>query len=228
MYPSPEELISLLNNFEDNFVERKPVGAGDRDFRKTLVAFGNSVPVGRTAVLFIGVDNAGAILGLGDKSADSLQQTLFKIATDKCFPPIAFKTECLNVGGEKVLAVIVPASKEKPHFAGPAFVRIGARNQIASESQYQDLITSRNSKAWPILQLKGRRIVLLNPSYRYQHTNGILVGKTFGEVVHCDSQRVRVLFKDGNKERTFPIEKVILGFDDSEDLDSLEILDRIP
>ena len=49
-----EELLKRLKDHEDNFTERKLEGAKSAELRKTLVAFANSVPEGRLAILFIG------------------------------------------------------------------------------------------------------------------------------------------------------------------------------
>ena len=48
---SQAELTSRLADKEDNFVERKPKKVNDRELRQTAVAFANSVPEGREAVL---------------------------------------------------------------------------------------------------------------------------------------------------------------------------------
>jgi predicted HTH transcriptional regulator len=53
-----DELLARLNSKEDNFTERKPEGAGTYEFRKTIVAFANSLPDNQTGVLFIGVLSA--------------------------------------------------------------------------------------------------------------------------------------------------------------------------
>ncbi len=61
------ELLARLRQPEDNFTERKSEGAASRaELRKTLVAFANSVPEGRTAVLYIGVDDDGTPMGVSN------------------------------------------------------------------------------------------------------------------------------------------------------------------
>ena|SRR5438093_783295 len=51
---SDADLLARVLNFEDSFTERKP-SRDSRDWKKTLVAFANSAPIGFPAVLFIGV-----------------------------------------------------------------------------------------------------------------------------------------------------------------------------
>lgn len=63
------DLVSRLKNVEDNFTERKLEGAKPEELRRTLVAFANSVPKGRTAVLFIGVTETADIRGVSNGRA---------------------------------------------------------------------------------------------------------------------------------------------------------------
>ena len=52
------DLLARMRNFEDHLVERKVV-KDEKDWKKTAVAFANSVPVGLPAVLYIGVRDTG-------------------------------------------------------------------------------------------------------------------------------------------------------------------------
>lgn len=57
-----DELLRLIGNHEDNFVERKSEGLRDAEMRQTVSAFANAVPAGREGVLFIGIhDNSEPI-----------------------------------------------------------------------------------------------------------------------------------------------------------------------
>ncbi|NJL18852.1 MAG: hypothetical protein HC901_00560 [Bdellovibrionaceae bacterium] len=53
-------LMEKLRQSEDPWVERKE-SFNEREVRKTLVAFANSVPEGEPAVLFIGAANIGEV-----------------------------------------------------------------------------------------------------------------------------------------------------------------------
>jgi hypothetical protein len=54
--------------------------------------------------------------------------------------------------------VIVPASENRPHFAGPLYVRSGSQTTTASAEQMDRLIAERNSKTRRILQFAGKTI----------------------------------------------------------------------
>lgn len=151
-----DELLDRLRLHEDSFVERK--SEGDDAWRKTIVAFANSVPTGRVAILFLGVLNDGTIQGLGNP--DKLQKTLNKFCRETCYPSVSFATELLQLDGKSVLAVQVPPSHDRPHFAGPAFVRQGSESLRANEAQFRDLITSRSGLAAELLRYRGSLVTV--------------------------------------------------------------------
>ena len=145
-------------NQEDNFVERKASAPNDHALRQTLVAFANSVPETRTAVLFIGVDDkTGDPVGVSDP--DKLQRRVGS-AADDCYPPIRPLMTVVPFQDKWVLAVEVGHSCHKPHFAGPAYVRSGSRSVKASDSLYHDLLTSHCSPAGELLKCKGQRVTV--------------------------------------------------------------------
>jgi predicted HTH transcriptional regulator len=146
-----------LTNYEDHFVERKTCGDA-KDWLKTVVAFANSAPIGYPAVLYIGVRDGGAIED--GVNLDSLQKSFAKKMAD-AYPPIYYMTKVLLKDGRQFLAVIVPGSDQRPHFAGPSYVRVGSETRIASETQFQNLIAQRQSKAYEILKWKGTPISLV-------------------------------------------------------------------
>jgi hypothetical protein len=143
---------------EDNFIERKATAPNDHVLRQTLVAFANSVPENQTAVLFIGIDDkTGAVLGISDP--DKLQRRVGDAGED-CYPAIRPSMVVLSLEEKWVLAVEVGYSPNKPHFAGPAFVRSGSRSVKASEGLYRDLLTSHCSPAGELLKCKGTHVTV--------------------------------------------------------------------
>src|SRR5437870_2779131 len=116
MQPTDEQLHQWKNPAEDNFIERKTVGdAGD--WVKTIVAFANSAPLDRCAVLYIGVRDDGSVENLGN--LDSVQKTL-RQKLHMVYPPVGYTTRVLTAGSQEFLCVLVPGSPQRPHFAGPA------------------------------------------------------------------------------------------------------------
>ncbi len=159
------ELIALIGNHEDNFTERKPEGVANSELRQTVGAFANSVPEGRVAVLFVGIhDKTGDVIGV--ENTDQLQKRIREVCQSDCYPPINYTSEVLTVGGKKVVAIVIPFSKEKPHFTGPAYVRVGSQSPKASAQQYEELILSRSDKTREILKHKNDIWTVLGIGYK--------------------------------------------------------------
>lgn len=178
-----DQLLALLGNHEDNFVERKSEGVSAGELRQTVCAFANSVPEGRAGVLFIGIhDKTGEVVGVGN--ADQLQKRVRDAAQGDCFPPITYTSEVLTVDGKAVVAVIVPHSATRPHFSGPAFVRVGSESPKASPQQYEELILSRVDKAREILRHRNDVFTVLGIGYKLG-SNKPLPDKGYKEMREC-------------------------------------------
>lgn len=162
-----EQILQRLRDPEDQLTERKPEGAGGTEFKRQIVAFANTLPPSRSGILFIGVNDDGTIKGVSN--ADSLQKTIRHLAENECYPAIWVDLQVLTVDETQVLAVSVPGSPRRPHFAGPAFIRRGSETIKASDSEYEQLILSRNDKRRELLELQGKTCTL------------IAIGKQFGE-----------------------------------------------
>jgi predicted HTH transcriptional regulator len=113
--PDTRELLARMKRFEDNFVERKPLG-DRKDWLRTAVAFANSTPEGKYAVMYLGVTDRGEIQEHND-NLDTLQKTLRK-EIDKAYPTIEYMSMVIEENSRFALAVIFPHSKKRPHFAG--------------------------------------------------------------------------------------------------------------
>jgi predicted HTH transcriptional regulator len=158
------ELVERLAQHEDSFVERKLEGG---DFKPTLVAFANSVPPGRDAVLYIGIRDDGEVVGLANP--DALQKKIQQFCQDTCYPPIAFTTELVAVKEKPVLAIVIPPSPERPRFAGSAYTRLGTKNMPASPELFAELITSRSGKAAELLRYRQSPITVISMKARPGH-----------------------------------------------------------
>ncbi len=147
------ELLSRLQHPEDGFTDRKLETVARGDIRRTVVAFANSVPEGRTAILFIGVADDGAIKGCSN--TDGKQKLVRQVCEQDCYPPIQAATEIIATPAGSMLAVIIGPSSDRPHFAGRAYVRKGSESVIASPQIFDELVHSRNSRVAAILRHKN-------------------------------------------------------------------------
>lgn len=206
-----DELLSRLKHPEDGFTERKTEAAANaKEIRKTLVAFANSVPEGRTAVLYIGVENDGTVVGVNN--ADSLQKTIGVEAKHSCYPPVNYQADVLQIEGRDLLAVQVGASDKRPHFSGPAFVREGSQSKLASDKVYEELISSRNEKAGKILRTKNQPITFLcyemDPYGRQRRVFTIDC-----QIEECDAHVVSLLATAQGKHFSVPLANTTINYD---------------
>jgi hypothetical protein len=188
-----EELLHRLSDHEDNFIERKLDGVHDRDVRKTVVAFANSVTPEREGILFIGVADNGEIVGC--VNPDDKQKKVRK-ACDDCFPAVRFVSEVLPVSGKSVVAIIVPFSSDKPHFSGPAYVRRGSESVVASNTAFDQLIYSRNSKLAAIQRYAGQIVTVISLAHKLGQAR-IVYDSGYREtaecrIIECDPHTVRL------------------------------------
>lgn len=184
-----------------------------------MVAFANSVSVGATAVLFIGVHNDGRIQGV--ENPDKLQKTVREQCERVCYPPIAFKTAVLDVEGKAIVAVVIPPSKNTPHFSGPAFVRRGSESVAASPELFEELILSRNDKVAAILQMRNTLISVICIQHKLGSTEQIADPRyrTHSECVveTCSAHTVRLRHVSSGRHVAEPIDSVTVSHDEERD-----------
>jgi hypothetical protein len=155
--PIEDELLERLKDEEDALVERKPTADKD-EIRAAACAFANTVKDPNTGVLFLGVARDGTPNGKMTNPDDTQRQIRNKYLP-RCYPPIeGFQTYALTVGGKHAVAVVVHESRNRPHFTGPAYVRVGSETVEASAAKYQELIEERNDLVWALKPWVGRLI----------------------------------------------------------------------
>lgn len=212
-----DDLLKLLGNHEDNFVERKVEGARDSELRQTVCAFANSVPEGRVGVLFVGIhDKTGEVLGV--TNPDHTQKRIRDAAQGDCYPPIEYKSEVLTVDDKAVVAVVIPPSNSKPHFSGPAYVRVGSESPKASARQFEELILSHVDKAREILRYRNVLFTVLGIGYK------VGSNRPLGDAGYRETRECRILactahvvtFEDiARGERiSEPLEHVTFNYDE--------------
>lgn len=209
-----EEILLKLGQQEDSFVERKSVNDVN-DCLKTAVAFANSTPIGYPAIMFVGVKNNGDIESIAD--LDKLQWSISE-RISKAYPTIYTETRILQKTDKKFLAVLVPGSPQRPHFAGPSFIRDGSKSVIASELQFNALIAQRDSKTYAILEWKGKFVTVLKHGFQ------ILINATTqhrpdelnrGKVIECNQFYVslEIIKSHGSATVFIPLRLIDLSFD---------------
>lgn len=217
---SDEDLLLRLTATEDSFVERK-TWADSSDWLKTAVAFANSCPIGYPGVLFIGVRNDGTPEGI--KQGQNLETSQKKL-TDKikeAWPPIYSVPKVLYKGGKEFLAVLIPGSSERPHFAGHSYVRVGPETQKADDAQYREMLAQRQAKSFEILQSKGKVVTV-----EKVHAGRSGQYPSVASVVDCSQFYVTLSSGEPPSPYSVPLERVALSFDHQANRLKLEVRDR--
>lgn len=149
------ELKRRLAATENQWVERKAKANDEKEVRKTLVAFANSVRDGEWAVLFIGALDNGKHPGV--PNPDQVQQRAYDLAEKHCYPPVLIRpvdfTATVDGSTITIVAIEVPPSANRPHFAGPSYIRVGSVTAEASAAQFEELIASRNNVVMRLQQI---------------------------------------------------------------------------
>jgi hypothetical protein len=218
---SDDELLMRLRNYEDNFVERKPNG-DKAGWLHTAVAFANAVPIGYPAVLFVGVDNKGNPQQNGD--LESLQKTVSQ-EIHRAFPPIYYLPRVLTLDCNGFIAIIIPGSSSRPHFAGKAYIRSGPETKEASERQLDLLIAERSGLVYEIRQYIGKPVVLdVRTTYEGEmtrHWRGTV------QLLDCNAYYVTIenaapkTVHSQHGTNSYPLQQIILSYDHNDD--TLEI-----
>ena len=211
-----DNLMTRLGDEEDNFVERKPANPNRVDIRKTVVAFANTVAEGRTGILFIGIRNDGTIEGV--PNPDKLQKTVREVCEQDCYPSIRFRSEVINLPNGNVVAVVIPASANRPHFAGPAYIRRGSESVTASAEVFDELVHSRNSKTAEIAKSKGQIVSVLSLQHKLGEAKHIS-NSGYQEGAECrveavTAHTVRLQILASSRMVTEPLDHVTLSYDE--------------
>lgn len=196
---TPDALRTAISNQEDNFIERKPAGVNRAEIRKTLVAFANSVPEDRTAILFIGLRDGGAIDPVD--SPDAVQKTVNDICSRDCFPPIAFRSTVLQLPVGAVVAVEIDTSAARPHFSGPAYIRRGSQSEIASPELFREMVEAINGKVGALRRLQNQMITIVSLQHKMGDDRPVLGAgyreSAEGHIVAVDPHNIRLHLTSG-------------------------------
>lgn len=212
------QIAQMIAQPEGPLIERKPPRVNTREIRQTVVAFANTVSGEDEAVLFVGVRDDGLIEGC--KDTDAMQKTVRDVCDNQCYPAIAFRIEILPEH-KNVIAVVIPASQNRPHFAGPAYLRRGSESVSASDEVFNELVHSRNSKAAMLLEYKKRhtnfRVIGLGQrlSEARLATNNRYREFAQCKVLECNAQYARFERCDGTGGRfSAPLENVTITYNE--------------
>src|SRR2546427_257682 len=148
---------------------------------------------------------------LQDKAPESWQHDITAWGNG-CYPELPVIPRTLRKDGKEFLAVVVPLSEARPHFARPAFKRQGAKTIPALQQEIDEWIAHRNSKVRFILERKGE-IVLVQ---QRRSANILPAGSLNGEhtVLDCNSHFVTLQKTGTGGVFTHPLSTIELKMND--------------
>ena len=153
MFNTSDQLLSQLRAGEDSRAEFKEVRFGDRgvlapntqELAGELVAFANA----EGGVVFLGVDDSGAVRGVPLAQVDRLEQWLSNVATHNCDPPIRLVIRKALLPGtagadERVLLAEVPRGLYVHRTSGGRYyTRVGSIKQDLTPPELARLFQQR-------------------------------------------------------------------------------------
>jgi predicted HTH transcriptional regulator len=166
-----EECIARGENLTQDF---KFAINDSKKIAKSLVAFSNTIG-GR---LLIGVKDNGSIVGV---RTDEEFHMIQAAAGLYCKPEISFETKTWIVNGKKVLEIIIPESKCKPHMALDdhkkwlALVRVEDENIAANSVQIKVWLKQKRNEGIKISDNEpGRKLLSYLNKNEYISLSGFL------------------------------------------------------
>jgi hypothetical protein len=211
---SPERLISKLRSGEDAFVERKSKSQKG-DWLQVAVAFANSTPIGYPAVLFVGASDEGLLQATGTDSGKALSVVLeewqksINDVLNQAYPPIYRHLVSIQEGEKGCVAVVIPGSEHRPHFAGKSYVRKGPSVIEASEEQFEALIAERKNIVYELRKLIGKEVLIEH--FLTNHTGS--QGRLHAVIVDCNQHFLSYRFGTPESQKALPISRIAISFD---------------
>ncbi|NJL72198.1 MAG: hypothetical protein HC888_11760 [Candidatus Competibacteraceae bacterium] len=161
----------------------------------------------------------GAHPGVTD--ADDLQKKVLAQARQNSYPEIKIETKVLKPAGStpEILAVLVPASQDKPHFGGVAWIREGSQSIRAPDRVFKDLIASQNDKVRRLQNRSNKQVKLQMKSA----PTGFLLEIPRAIVLEMDAHHIRVQDLAEGLSYSFSVENVLITGVDPENRLVLEV-----
>ena len=212
--PTDDDLRKRLTITEDQFTERKS-STDEGGWIKTVVAFANSAPIGYPGILFIGVDNAGSIQP--NLKIEDIMRKLEAAVANKTWPPVYLQPKTLSHNGLECIAVLVPGSELRPHFAGRSYVRVGTETKDASEKLFAELVASHLSKARELLKWKGKHIRLITMHFDPNRVYSESHSSAHNVLEDCNAHFVTIQAKSASSgpisRNAYPLHRIEIGMD---------------
>lgn len=203
---SEQSLLLRLKSTEHDFVERKPKSQKG-EWLQVAIAFANSAPIGWPCILFAGASDDG----VPQEKPEHLEGLVRSVTgmMDQAYPPIYRHVVPLTTPEGCCVAVIIPGSPERPHFAGKAYVRREDGIREASSEEYLGLLAERSSVAYEIRQHLNQRVFL----ERFTVSREGMQDRKSGRLVDCNRHYLTIDLDQSGGRRSFALSKSTISYD---------------
>jgi hypothetical protein len=128
------------------------------------------------------------------------------------YPPVYLTTKTIQEDGRECLAVIVPGSPSRPHFAGELFVRDLSKTVVASADKYESMLASRMAKVYELQKWTGKNVTVR--TLTRQSGMAYSVNQTIFHATLVSANQFYVTVNFGNNSIvSHPLKRVEISYD---------------
>lgn len=151
------ELLNIINNGENYYVEFKEEQIKAKDLGEEIVAFANS----EGGTILIGVADNGDIKGVSDLK---IEEKIMNICRNNVIPNIIPQFEYITIDDKQVVILGVPKGLSKPYSTvdNKYYIRVGTTKRIASREELLRLFEGNGSLHYDISPVPNTSIKDLN------------------------------------------------------------------
>lgn len=154
---SINELLNLIENGENFYIEFKEEQIKAKDLGEEIVAFANS----EGGTILIGVSDDGTIKGVTSKK---IEETIMNICRNNVTPNIIPDFHYVNIDNKEVIVLGIPKGLSKPYATvdNKYYIRVGTTKRLASREELLRLFEGNGSLHYDISPVPNTSIKDLN------------------------------------------------------------------
>ncbi|MGH4051474.1 MAG: RNA-binding domain-containing protein [Clostridium sp.] len=151
------ELIEIINNGENSYIEFKEENIKVKDLAEEIVAFANS----EGGIILIGIDDNCNIIGVRD---NNIEEKIMNICRNNCIPNIIPIYNEIILSDKRISIINIPKGLNKPYYTvdHKYYVRVGTTKRIASREELLRLFEANGALHFDISPIEETSIKDLN------------------------------------------------------------------
>lgn len=151
------ELLEIVNNGENYYIEFKEEQVKSKDLGEEIVAFANS----EGGTIIIGISDNKEIIGVSDIK---IEEKIMNICRNNVIPNIIPHFEIVEIASKKIVVLTIPKGLSKPYYTvdNKYYIRVGTTKRIASREELLRLFEGNGSLHFDISPVPNTSIKDLN------------------------------------------------------------------